>query len=197
MDLRSIFQAIVEQEALRLPEKRLPRRRADRAVRRMLELGRSIASAWTSRLRANCSMKAIASDGLFVLDALSRFHGVFPVIRPKQPYSQAVLNRLAEDDCHRSRDLGFRGCKQHLRFLQQTKRITERQIREYLDLLKALPIRVESQSMPENIDLESLSPAGTSRRTTRRIFTWRGAQTFPSPLPTALCATRRLPRALW
>jgi hypothetical protein len=30
-------------------------------------------------------------------------------------------------------------------------------VREYLDLLKALPIRVEAQSMIENIDLESLA----------------------------------------
>jgi predicted nucleic acid-binding protein len=37
------------------------------------------------------------------------------------------------------------------------KRITEQQIREYLDLLKALPIRVEPQSLWANVDLESLA----------------------------------------
>jgi predicted nucleic acid-binding protein len=37
------------------------------------------------------------------------------------------------------------------------KRITEQQILEYLGLLNALPIRVEAQSMVENIDLESLA----------------------------------------
>jgi hypothetical protein len=37
------------------------------------------------------------------------------------------------------------------------KRITEQQIREYLGLLRVLPIRVESQSMIENVNLDSLS----------------------------------------
>jgi predicted nucleic acid-binding protein len=37
------------------------------------------------------------------------------------------------------------------------KRITEQQIREYLDLLKALPIRVETQNLWANVDLESLA----------------------------------------
>ena len=35
------------------------------------------------------------------------------------------------------------------------KRITEQQVLEYLQLLKALPVRVNAQSMVENIDLES------------------------------------------
>jgi len=35
------------------------------------------------------------------------------------------------------------------------KRITEQQVLEYLQLLKALPVRVNAQSMIENIDLES------------------------------------------
>jgi len=35
--------------------------------------------------------------------------------------------------------------------------IAERQIREYIGILKALPIRVGARSMAENIDLESLA----------------------------------------
>jgi hypothetical protein len=37
------------------------------------------------------------------------------------------------------------------------KRITEQQIQEYLRLLKALPIRVESQHLWANVALESLA----------------------------------------
>jgi predicted nucleic acid-binding protein len=37
------------------------------------------------------------------------------------------------------------------------KRSTEQQVQEYLSLLKALPIRQESQGLFENVDLESLS----------------------------------------
>ena len=37
------------------------------------------------------------------------------------------------------------------------KRISERQITEYLSLLRALPIRVEAQSLWANVDLESLA----------------------------------------
>ena len=37
------------------------------------------------------------------------------------------------------------------------KRISEHQITEYLSLLRALPIRVESQSLWANVDLESLA----------------------------------------
>lgn len=37
------------------------------------------------------------------------------------------------------------------------KRISEQQIREYLGLLKALPISVIPETMVENIDLESLA----------------------------------------
>jgi len=37
------------------------------------------------------------------------------------------------------------------------KRISEQQISEYLSVLQALPIRVESQSLWTNVDLESLA----------------------------------------
>ena len=36
------------------------------------------------------------------------------------------------------------------------KRITEQQIREYLDLLKALPIRVQAETLWANVDLEAV-----------------------------------------
>jgi len=39
------------------------------------------------------------------------------------------------------------------------KRISEQQIGEYLTLLKALPVRVESQDVWANVDLESMARA--------------------------------------
>ena len=44
-------------------------------------------------------------------------------------------------------------------FVAHTKRrrINDQQIREYLDLLEALPIRVESQNLWANVELESLA----------------------------------------
>ncbi len=40
------------------------------------------------------------------------------------------------------------------------KRITENQVREYLGLLKALPIRLEHRTLWNNVDLESLARHG-------------------------------------
>jgi predicted nucleic acid-binding protein len=88
----------------------------------------------------------------------SRFHGVFPVIRPRTlPTAQAILNRLTVDDAIVAGIWPFEIANSIFVSYSRRRRITEPQIREYLGLLKALPVRVESQSMQENIDLEFLS----------------------------------------
>ena len=60
------------------------------------------------------------------------------------------------------------------------KRISERQITEFLSLLRALPIRVESQSLWANVDLESLARRQVLRPTTPLIWTSRCVPVSPS-----------------
>ncbi len=89
---------------------------------------------------------------------LSRFRGVFQEIPLKTLLnSRSILKRLAIDDAVVPEIWAFEIANGIFVAFSKRKRITERQIREYLNLLKALPIRVESQSLPENIDLESLA----------------------------------------
>jgi|SRR5579863_10012272 len=95
---------------------------------------------------------------LFVLDASVAISWCFPGDPAENtPYSQAVLSRLAEDDAIVPEIWAFEVANSIFVSHSKRRRINERQIQEYLDLLKALPIRVESQSMIENIDLESLA----------------------------------------
>jgi predicted nucleic acid-binding protein len=95
---------------------------------------------------------------LFVLDASVAISWCFPGDPTENtPYSRAVLNRLAEDDAVVPEIWAFEVANSIFVSFSNRKRITEPQIREYLELLKALPIRVESRSLLENIDLESFS----------------------------------------
>jgi predicted nucleic acid-binding protein len=95
---------------------------------------------------------------LFVLDASVAISWCFPGDpNENTPYSRAVLSRLAEDDAIVPEIWAFEIANSIFVSYSKRKRITERQIREYLDLLEALPIRVESRTMLENVDLESFS----------------------------------------
>jgi predicted nucleic acid-binding protein len=95
---------------------------------------------------------------LFVLDASVAISWCFPGDPTENtPYSRDILNRLAGDDAIVPEIWAFEIANSIFVSYSKRKRITEQQIREYLGLLKALPIRVESQSMVENIDLESLA----------------------------------------
>jgi predicted nucleic acid-binding protein len=73
------------------------------------------------------------------------------------PYSRTILNRLALDDAIVPEIWAFEIANGIYVSYSRRKRITEAQIKEYLGFLKALPIRVEAQSLVENIDLESLA----------------------------------------
>ena len=95
---------------------------------------------------------------LFVLDASVAISWCFPGDPTENtPYSRGILNRLEGDDAIVPEIWAFEIANSIFVSYSRRKRITEQQIREYLGLLKALPIRVESQSMLDNIDLESLS----------------------------------------
>jgi predicted nucleic acid-binding protein len=95
---------------------------------------------------------------LFVLDASVAISWCFPGDPTENtPYSRAILKRLAVDDALVPEIWAFEIANNIFVSYSRRRRITEQQIREYLDLLKALPIRVEAQSLWANVDLESLA----------------------------------------
>jgi predicted nucleic acid-binding protein len=95
---------------------------------------------------------------LFVLDASVAISWCFPGDPTENtPYSRAILKRLVVDDAVVPEIWAFEIANNIFVSYSRRRRITEQQIREYLDLLKALPIRVEAQSLWENVDLESLA----------------------------------------
>jgi predicted nucleic acid-binding protein len=80
------------------------------------------------------------------------------VIRPKTLLiAGPFLSRLAVDDAIVPEIWAFEIANSIFVSCNRRKRVNERQIGKYLGLLKALPIRVEAQSMRENIDFESLA----------------------------------------
>jgi len=94
----------------------------------------------------------------FVLDASVAISRCFPGDPTENtPYSQSILKRLAVDDALVPEIWAFEIANSVFVSYSKRKRITEQQIREYLDLLKALPIRVEAQALWKNVDLESLA----------------------------------------
>jgi predicted nucleic acid-binding protein len=89
----------------------------------------------------------------FVLDASVAISWCFPGDATEDtPYSRAVLDRLAVDDAIVPEIWAFEIANNIFVSYSPRKRIGERQVREFLDLLKALPICVEAQSMIENIE---------------------------------------------
>jgi predicted nucleic acid-binding protein len=95
---------------------------------------------------------------LFVLDASVAISWCFPGDPTENtPYSRAILKRLAVDDAVVPEIWGFEIANNIFVSYSRRRRINEPQIREYFDLLKALPIRVEAQSLWANVDLEALA----------------------------------------
>jgi predicted nucleic acid-binding protein len=94
----------------------------------------------------------------FVLDASIAISWCFPGDPTEDtPYSRDMLKRLVVEDAVVPEIRAFEIANGICVSYSRRKRITEQQVREYLDLLKALPIRVDSQSLHQNIDLESLA----------------------------------------
>ena len=73
------------------------------------------------------------------------------------PYSRRVLKELVANDAIVPEIWAFEIANNIFVSYSKRKRISEQQITEYLSLLRALPIRVESQSLWANVDLESLA----------------------------------------
>ena len=94
----------------------------------------------------------------FVLDASVAISWCFPGDPAEDtPYSRRVLSELAVNDAIVPEIWAFEVANSIFVAYSKRKRITEQQIHEYLELLKALPIRVEAQSLWANVDLESVA----------------------------------------
>ena len=93
-----------------------------------------------------------------VLDASVAISWCFPGDPSEDtPYSRWVLKELVANDAIVPEIWAFEIANNIFVSYSKRKRISEQQITEYLSLLRALPIRVESQSLWENVDLESLA----------------------------------------
>jgi predicted nucleic acid-binding protein len=93
-----------------------------------------------------------------VLDASVAISWCFPGDPSEDsPYSRRVLNELLVNDAVVPEIWAFEIANSIFVSHNKRNRITEQQIREYLDLLKALPIQVESQGLWANVELESLA----------------------------------------
>jgi predicted nucleic acid-binding protein len=93
----------------------------------------------------------------FVLDASVAISWCFPGDPTENTtYSRRVLNSLTSDDAVVPEIWAFEIANSIFVSYSKRQRISERQVREYLGLLKALPIRLEAQSLWANVDLEAL-----------------------------------------
>ena len=94
----------------------------------------------------------------FVLDASVAISWCFPSDPAEDtPYSRRVLKELVANDAIVPEIWAFEIANNIFVSYSKRKRISERQVTEYLSLLRALPIRVESQSLWANVNLESLA----------------------------------------
>jgi hypothetical protein len=93
----------------------------------------------------------------FVLDASVAFSWCFPDdMTEGTAYSRAVLDHLERADAVVPEVWPFEIANSIYLSFAKRKRITEAQIAEYLGALRLLPIRVEHQSIWENVSLELL-----------------------------------------
>ena len=97
---------------------------------------------------------------VFVLDASVAVSWCFPGDPVEDTaYSRQVLKQLASGDALVPEIWAFEIANAIYVSHAKRKRITGQQIGEYLTLLKALPIPVESQDIFANVDLESVARA--------------------------------------
>jgi predicted nucleic acid-binding protein len=92
----------------------------------------------------------------FVLDASIAFSWCFPGDPTEDtPYSRRILQKLATDDAVVPAIWGFEIANVIFVASNKRKRISQREIDEYLQLLKALPIQCEVNELWTNVALES------------------------------------------
>jgi predicted nucleic acid-binding protein len=94
----------------------------------------------------------------FVLDASVAISWCFPGDPTEDtPYSRSILKELIVRDAIVPEIWAFEIANNIFVSHRKRARINEQQITEYLSLLKALPIRVESQPLWTNVELESFA----------------------------------------
>ncbi len=94
----------------------------------------------------------------FILDASVAISWCFPGDPTEDtPYSRRILEALVTNDAVVPEIWAFEIANCIFVSCSRRMRINEQQITEYLSLLQALPIRVEAQSLWENVELESLA----------------------------------------
>ena len=94
----------------------------------------------------------------YVLDASVAISWCFPGDPAEDtPFSRRVLQELVANDAIVPEIWAFEIANSIFVSYSRRRRISEQQITEYLSLLRALPIRVEPQSLWANVDLESLA----------------------------------------
>jgi predicted nucleic acid-binding protein len=92
----------------------------------------------------------------FVLDASVAFSWCFPGDPSEDtPYSRRILSKLTTDDAVVPEIWAFEIANIIFVAFNKRRRITQKQIDEYLQHLKALPIRVEPHDLWANVTLES------------------------------------------
>lgn len=94
----------------------------------------------------------------FVLDASVALSWCFPGDPTEDtPYSRAILAKLITDDAVVPEIWAFEIANIIFVACNKRKRISQKQIDEFLQRLRALPIRVERNDLWENVSLESLA----------------------------------------
>ena len=94
----------------------------------------------------------------FVLDASVAVSWCFPGDPTEDtPYSRGILRELIVRDAVVPEIWAFEIANNIFVSSNRRKRVNAQQIAEYLDLLKALPIRVESQPLWANVNLEEFA----------------------------------------
>ncbi|MGA2046280.1 MAG: type II toxin-antitoxin system VapC family toxin [Terracidiphilus sp.] len=94
----------------------------------------------------------------FVLDASVAISWCFPGDPMENtPYSRRVLEALVVHDAIVPEIWAFEIANNIFVSHNRRKRINEQQVEEYLTLLKALPIRVASQPLWSNVELEAFA----------------------------------------
>ena len=94
----------------------------------------------------------------FVLDASVAISWCFPGDATEDtPYSRRILRELIVNDAIVPEIWAFEIANSIFVSHNKRKRINEQQVAEYLTLLKALPIRVESRPLWSNVELEAFA----------------------------------------
>jgi len=94
----------------------------------------------------------------FILDASVAISWCFPGDPTEDtPYSRRILRELIVNDAIVPEIWAFEVANNIFVSHNKRKRISEQQVTEYLTLLKALPIRVESRPLWSNVELEAFA----------------------------------------